>query len=122
MGMKPHILAIPYPAQGHVIPLLDLMQWLYKQGFKVTFVNTEFNHTKVLNSLSNKQTSNSSVVVDDDNIDLVSIPDGLEPWEDRNDFKKLIEAISQVMPGNWEALIMDRMRMRRSVVLLQMKT
>ncbi|KAI8017544.1 UDP-glycosyltransferase 83A1 [Camellia lanceoleosa] len=81
------------------------MQWLSKQGFKVTFVNTEFNHTKVLNSPSNKQTSNSFVVVDNDNIDLVSIPDGLEPWEDRNDFKKLIEAISQVMPGKLEEFI-----------------
>ncbi|KAI8017545.1 UDP-glycosyltransferase 83A1 [Camellia lanceoleosa] len=100
MGMKPHILAITYPTQGHVIPLLELMQWLSKQGFKVTFVNTEFNHTRVLNSLSNKQTSLSTVRDDDHDIHLVSVPDGLEPWEDRNDLGKLTEVFFEINNGS----------------------
>ncbi|KAA8547921.1 hypothetical protein F0562_004350 [Nyssa sinensis] len=40
-----------------------------------------------------------------DQIHLVSIPDGLEPWEDRNDLGKLSEAIFQVMPGKLEELV-----------------
>ncbi|KAL2523039.1 UDP-glycosyltransferase 83A1 [Forsythia ovata] len=87
----PHVLAIPYPAQGHVIPLMEVSQWLVKQGIKVTFVNTELNHKRVVKALS--ETENTQEMVN-----LVSIPDGLEPWEDRNELGKLTEAISNVMP------------------------
>ena len=38
-------------------------------------------------------------------ISLVSIPDGLEPWEDRNELGKLTKAIFQVMPGKLQQLI-----------------
>ncbi|KAK3006471.1 hypothetical protein RJ639_017750 [Escallonia herrerae] len=95
---KPHVLAIPYPAQGHVIPLMELSQCLVLEGFKVTFVNTDFNHKCVMNALSEKDNVG-------DMMHLVSIPDGLEPWEDRNELGKLSEAISQVMPGKLEELI-----------------
>ncbi|KAI8032654.1 UDP-glycosyltransferase 83A1 [Camellia lanceoleosa] len=97
MGRQ-HVLAIPYPAQGHVLPLLELMQCLAKHGFKVTFVNTEFTHESITNALSGKDNI-------EDHIHLVSIPDGLEPWEDRNEFGKLTESIFHVMPGKLEELI-----------------
>ncbi|GFY82942.1 hypothetical protein Acr_02g0011820 [Actinidia rufa] len=48
---KPHVLAIPYPAQDDMIPPLELVQ-CPKFGFKV---NTEFNHTRVTNALLDKQ-------------------------------------------------------------------
>lgn len=38
-------------------------------------------------------------------INLVSIPDGMEAWENRNDLGKLCEAILSVMPGKLEELI-----------------
>ncbi|XP_059643427.1 UDP-glycosyltransferase 83A1-like [Cornus florida] len=95
---NPHVLAIPYPAQGHVIPLMELAQCLVKHGFRVTFVNTEFNHKRVMNALSEKNNIG-------DQIHLVSIPDGIELSEDRNDLGKLSEAIFQVMPGKLEELI-----------------
>ncbi|KAL8475808.1 hypothetical protein ACS0TY_028461 [Phlomoides rotata] len=38
-------------------------------------------------------------------VTVVSIPDGLEPWEDRNDLGKLTQGILRVMPGELEALI-----------------
>ncbi|KAM5581224.1 UDP-glycosyltransferase 83A1-like [Rosa sericea] len=96
---KPHIIAIPYPAQGHVIPLMELSQCLVNEGFKVTFVNTDFNHKRVMNSLAAETHKR------DDQIRLVSIPDGLEPWEDRNELGQLCEAILRVMPGKLEELI-----------------
>ena len=98
MGKKPHVLALPYPAQGHVIPLMELSQWLVKLGFKVTFVNSDFNHKRVVNALSAKDDIGGQ-------IRLVSIPDGLEAWEDRNDLGKLTKAILRVMPGKLEELI-----------------
>lgn len=51
---KPHIVAIPYPAQGHVIPLLEFSQCLVNHGFKVTFVNTEHNDKRVMNALADE--------------------------------------------------------------------
>ncbi|KAH7846376.1 hypothetical protein Vadar_013273 [Vaccinium darrowii] len=93
----PHVLAIPYPAQGHAIPLLELAQRLAQHGFKVTFVNSEFNHKRVMNTLDEDNVGN--------HVNLVSIPDGLEPWEDRNDLGKLTASTLEVMLGKLEELI-----------------
>ena len=95
---SPHVLAIPYPAQGHVLPLMELALCLVKHGIKVTFVNTEFDHKRVIESLSGEENV-------PDMMHLVSVPDGLESWEDRNDAGKLMKAIFRVMPAKLEALI-----------------
>ncbi|ONM04642.1 UDP-glycosyltransferase 85A7 [Zea mays] len=39
---QPHVVMIPYPAQGHVTPMLQLAKLLHTRGFHVTFVNNEF--------------------------------------------------------------------------------
>ncbi|KAM1218009.1 hypothetical protein PS1_045655 [Malus domestica] len=97
---SPHILVLPLPAQGHVIPMMELSQSLVNHGFKVTFVNTDFNHNCVTNALPDDQSH-----IRRDCIDLVSIPDGLEPGQDTNDPGKLSETMQQVMPGNLEELM-----------------
>lgn len=40
-------------------------------------------------------------------INLVSIPDGLRPGEDRNDLGRLTEGFTKVMPGHLEELIRE---------------
>ncbi|KAF5448480.1 hypothetical protein F2P56_029014 [Juglans regia] len=45
---KPHAVCIPYPAQGHVNPMLKLAKVLHHRGFHITFINTEFNHRRLL--------------------------------------------------------------------------
>ncbi|KAK9176383.1 hypothetical protein WN944_028400 [Citrus x changshan-huyou] len=95
---SPHILVFSTPAQGHVIPLLEFSQCLAKHGFRVTFVNSEYNHKRVMKSLEGKNYLGEQ-------IRLVSIPDGMEPWEERTDPGKLIEKVLQVMPGKLEELI-----------------
>lgn len=95
----PHVLAVPFPAQGHVIPLMELVQHFVKKGFKVTFVNTDFNHKRVINALLEKDRNVG------DMIHMVSLPDGLDPGEDRNDIGKLSEAVPRVMPEKLEKLI-----------------
>ncbi|GLT50899.1 hypothetical protein SLA2020_243540 [Shorea laevis] len=47
---KPHAVFIPYPAQGHINPMLKLAKLLYHGRFHITFVNTEFNHKRLLKS------------------------------------------------------------------------
>ncbi|VAH75473.1 unnamed protein product [Triticum turgidum subsp. durum] len=49
-GERPHAVMIPYPAQGHITPMLKLAKLLHTRGFHVTFVNNEFNHRRLLRS------------------------------------------------------------------------
>ncbi|CAK9162988.1 unnamed protein product, partial [Ilex paraguariensis] len=96
---NPHILMISYPAQGHVIPLMELAQCLAQHGFKITFVNTQITHKRVLNAMAGKEILGNQ-------IHLVSIPDGLEE-EDRSIPGKLTDSILRVVPGNLEELIKE---------------
>jgi len=84
----PHVLALPFPAQGHVIPLMQLSHRLVEHGVEVTFVNTEANHALVL-----------------DGIHLVGVPDGLADGDDRKDLGKLVDALSRHMPSYLEELV-----------------
>ncbi|XVE93152.1 hypothetical protein REPUB_Repub01dG0165500 [Reevesia pubescens] len=47
---KPHAVCIPYPAQGHVNPMLKVAKLLHYKGFHITFVNSEYNHKRLLKS------------------------------------------------------------------------
>ncbi|KAL4361921.1 hypothetical protein GQ457_04G033170 [Hibiscus cannabinus] len=95
---KPHVLVVPYPAQGHVIPFMELSRYLAKQGIKISFLNTEFNHKRVIHAFGKN--------VDDSGLfRLVSVPDGLEDGEDRNQVGKLIESLCRVMPRQLKDLI-----------------
>ncbi|XP_029120842.1 UDP-glycosyltransferase 83A1-like [Elaeis guineensis] len=98
MGSR-HAIIVPLPAQGHVIPLIALSHSLVAHGFRITFINSEFNHEHVVASLS--QNGGDGV----EGIQMVSFPDGLAPREDRNDIQKLTEGIRRVMPGHLEELI-----------------
>ncbi|XP_062029697.1 UDP-glycosyltransferase 83A1-like [Rosa rugosa] len=96
---KPHIIAIPFPAQGHVMPLMEFSQCLARHGFKVTFVNTEHIHKQIVNAISDESH------IRNDHVHLVSIPDGLESQEERNGPGLLSKAIQAIMHQNLEDLI-----------------
>ncbi|XP_062212464.1 UDP-glycosyltransferase 83A1-like [Phragmites australis] len=94
----PHVLVLPFPAQGHIIPLMELSHCLVEHGVKVTFVNTEFNHGLILGALATRESNLGG-------IGLVSIPDGLGDGEDRKNLSRLTNSFSKVMPGELEKLI-----------------
>ncbi|KAK4486363.1 hypothetical protein RD792_009036 [Penstemon davidsonii] len=99
----PHVLAVPFPAQGHVKPLMKLSRQIAKHGVKVTFVNTEQIHEKIILA-----SANAKILSDDeeeDNIVLTSIPDGRGPEDDVNDTFKLLESLRDTMPGYLNDLI-----------------
>ncbi|WCJ25610.1 UDP-Glycosyltransferase superfamily protein [Euphorbia peplus] len=98
MEKRPHILVMPFPAQGHVLPMMELSQCLVQHGFRISFVNTDYDHERVLNALLDNDYIG-------DHINLVSIPDGLKPGEDRDDFINLTESLLVVAPGKLEELI-----------------
>lgn len=47
---KPHAVCVPYPSQGHITPMMELAKLLHSRGFYITFVNTEFNHNRLIRS------------------------------------------------------------------------
>ena len=96
--MQPHVVVIPYPAQGHVAPLMKLSHLIVGHGIKVTFVNTEFIHAKLTASMPVKNEEKSP-------IRLVSIPDGLDPGDDRRNSMKLIDRVLNFMPAHFKDLI-----------------
>ncbi|CAN6315201.1 unnamed protein product [Urochloa humidicola] len=100
----PHVLALPFPAQGHVIPLMQLSHRLVEHGIEVTFVNTEANRELVLDAMpaADGAGRRSSSL---DGIHLVGVPDGLAYGEDRKDLGKLVDALSRHMPGHLEELV-----------------
>ncbi|KAA8530836.1 hypothetical protein F0562_005540 [Nyssa sinensis] len=74
---KPHAVLVPFPAQGHVNPLMQLAKLLHSRGFHITFVNTEFNHKHLVRS---KGLDSSKGLP---NFRFKTIPDGL-PSSDCN--------------------------------------
>ncbi|KAL6560724.1 hypothetical protein OROGR_004283 [Orobanche gracilis] len=72
-GNKPHAVCIPYPAQGHVNPMLKLAKLLHHKGFHITFVNTEYNHRRLLKSRG------PSALDGLPDFCFAAIPDGLPP-------------------------------------------
>jgi hypothetical protein len=47
MNQQPHVLILPFPAQGHIKPLLTLAELLCHASIHVTFLNTEHNHRRL---------------------------------------------------------------------------
>ncbi|KAJ0571715.1 putative 7-deoxyloganetin glucosyltransferase [Helianthus annuus] len=72
---QPHVVCIPFPAQGHINPMLKLAKILHSKGFFITFVNTEFSHQRLLRTLG------SAVLHDLPSFHFETISDGLPPPE-----------------------------------------
>ncbi|TVU30728.1 hypothetical protein EJB05_22363, partial [Eragrostis curvula] len=102
----PHALVIPYPAQGHVIPLLELAHALVDHGFAVTFANSEFNHDRVVAVMSSSEKKNCDDAGPLGRIRLAAVPDGMEPGEDRNNLVRLTVLMNEHMAPAVEQLIL----------------
>ena len=66
MGI-PHVVVIPWPAQGHVNPLMEFSLRLVEHGCRVTVLNTELTHNRVMKACKERQSTG-------DQLRLVSIP------------------------------------------------
>ncbi|KAK1440284.1 hypothetical protein QVD17_06109 [Tagetes erecta] len=70
---KPHAICIPYPAQGHINPMMKLAKLLHFRGFHISFVNNHYNHKRLLRSRG------PAALEGLPDFRFYSIPDGLPP-------------------------------------------
>ncbi|KAA3453878.1 7-deoxyloganetin glucosyltransferase-like [Gossypium australe] len=75
LSHRHHAVCIPFPAQGHINPMLKLAKILHQKGFFITFVNTEFNHKRLLKSRGPDALNGLP------SFRFETIPDGLPPTD-----------------------------------------
>ncbi|KAJ0988418.1 hypothetical protein J5N97_006774 [Dioscorea zingiberensis] len=73
---RPHAVIIPYPAQGHINPMLQFAKLLHLHGFFITYVNSHYNHQRLLRSRGSESLQGLH------DFRFESIPDGLPPSGD----------------------------------------
>ncbi|KHN13564.1 UDP-glycosyltransferase 83A1 [Glycine soja] len=93
----PHFLVMPYPILGHMNPLLQFSQVLANHGCKITFLITEFNQKRMKSEIDHLGAQ----------IKFVTLPDGLDPEDDRSDQPKVILSLRNTMPTKLHRLIQD---------------
>ncbi|KAL5558965.1 hypothetical protein UlMin_035176 [Ulmus minor] len=98
---KPHAVCIPFPAQGHISPMLKLAKLLHFKGFHITFVNTEFNHNRLLKSRG------PEAIEDLPSFRFEKIPDGLPPTdvEATQDIPSLCDSVNKTCLAPFRELL-----------------
>ncbi|XP_020207847.1 linamarin synthase 1 [Cajanus cajan] len=98
---KPHVVFVPYPAQGHINPLMQLAKLLHCVGFHITFVNTEFNHNRFVKS------HGPDFVKGLPDFIFETIPDGLPPSDKdaTQDVPTLSDSIRKKCYGPFKELV-----------------
>ncbi|KAF3445089.1 hypothetical protein FNV43_RR14782 [Rhamnella rubrinervis] len=85
------IILVPYPAQGHVTPMLKLATTFLTRGFQPVMVTQEAVHRQVMSRM-------------DCNILCMPIPDGADEQKPQ-DFFAIEAAMENNMPGHLERLV-----------------
>ncbi|XP_057821771.2 UDP-glycosyltransferase 83A1 isoform X1 [Cryptomeria japonica] len=70
----PHALLIPFPAQGHINPMVHLARKLASDGFLITFLNTEVSHQRMIKANKDTDMHHKS-----ERIRMIFVPGGQLP-------------------------------------------
>ncbi|RXI09276.1 hypothetical protein DVH24_033893 [Malus domestica] len=98
---KRHAVFVPYPSQGHVTPMMQLAKLLHSRGFHITFVNTEFNHNRLIRSKGPDSVKGLPDFV------FETIPDGLPPSDKdgTQDIPDLSDSVKKTCLGPFKELV-----------------
>ncbi|KAF5191278.1 Udp-glycosyltransferase 85a8 [Thalictrum thalictroides] len=91
VAKKPHAVCIPLPFQSHINVMLKIAKLLHFKGFHITFVNTEFNHQRILKA------EGADSLKGFPDFQFETIPDGLPPSDTNasQDTLELLHSISK---------------------------
>ncbi|KAI4371862.1 hypothetical protein MLD38_010162 [Melastoma candidum] len=98
----PHAVCIPFQAQSHITAMLKLAKILHHRGFFITFVNSEFNHRRLLHS------GGLTAIDSLPDWKFVSIPDGLPPSDAdaTQDIRALCDSARFYMEQHFSELVL----------------
>ncbi|XP_044961505.1 myricetin 3-O-rhamnoside 1,2-glucosyltransferase UGT709G2-like [Hordeum vulgare subsp. vulgare] len=98
--MVAHVLAFPWPLQGHINPMLHLASALLDAGLRVTFLHTEHNLRRFIR-----------VPPHHPRLRLLSVPDGLPDDHPRSvdGLMELVESMRTVASAAYRALLLRTM-------------
>nr|ATL14543.1 UDP-glycosyltransferase [Fallopia multiflora] len=103
---RPHAVCIPYPAQGHIGPMLKLAKLLHSSphNFHISFVNTHHNHRRL------QRAHGSAAVSGLPSFRFHVIPDGLPPADNPDatqDIASLCISINETCPNALRDLLSE---------------
>ncbi|XP_038975925.1 UDP-glycosyltransferase 82A1-like [Phoenix dactylifera] len=96
--MQPRVVLVPFPAQGHVTPMLHLAQALHAQGFLPMVASPDFIHRRIAAGRADPT---------DDHVGFASIPSGFGAGDAPRDFAAIDDAMENSMPGHLERLLKE---------------
>uniref|UniRef100_A0A453MQZ6 Glycosyltransferase n=1 Tax=Aegilops tauschii subsp. strangulata TaxID=200361 RepID=A0A453MQZ6_AEGTS len=102
-GERAHAVCLPAAAQGHIIPMLDVAKMLHARGFHVTFVNTEYNHARLVRARG------AAAVAGVPGFRFATIPDGLPPSDGdvTQDVTSLCKSLTETCLGPFRRLLAE---------------
>ncbi|KAH9295900.1 hypothetical protein KI387_039488 [Taxus chinensis] len=83
MTRPPHAVVVPFPAQGHVTPLMHFAKLLAARGFFITFINTEWTEQRIFKPPNDSAAVSAELQRKGLQIRFLSLPDGLPPHHPR---------------------------------------
>lgn len=87
-----HAVLVPFPAQGHINPMMQVALKLVEEGFFISFVNTDYNHSRIAEANKTSDLNNQNMM-----IRYVVVPDGLPSTDTRTDIAKLCVVTENVI-------------------------
>ncbi|KAF8021264.1 hypothetical protein BT93_G1634 [Corymbia citriodora subsp. variegata] len=98
---RSHAVCIPGPYQSHIGAMLKLAKLLHTKGFYISFVNTEYNHRRLLKSRGPR------ALDDFCGFQFLTIPDGLPPTDadSSQDAMGVCDAVRNNMTAPFSELI-----------------
>ncbi|XP_044442903.1 cyanohydrin beta-glucosyltransferase-like [Triticum aestivum] len=98
-----HVVMVPFPAQGHVAPLMQLARLLYARGAHLTFVHTQFNYRRLLRAKGEAAVRPPSTAAARFRVEVIE--DGMSLSMPQHEVAALADAVGRNCPGPFRDLL-----------------
>ncbi|KAF7105271.1 hypothetical protein CFC21_106100 [Triticum aestivum] len=98
-----HVVMVPFPAQGHVAPLMQLARLLHARGARITFVHTHFNYRRLLRAKGEAAVRPPPAAAARFRVEVID--DGTSLSVPQHDVAALADAVGRNCPGPFRGLL-----------------